>query len=204
MIKNILFDFGGVIISIEDWPIKFVEKRNKLKKWYIYEKIKFIIVDYAKWLIDTFGFRKWLVEKLGKDLWEELFERWWHREWAKIKPEIIQLVDELKEKWYKCYILSDTNPIHASSNEIRHIYDMFDDKILSYEIGICKREDTWNNTTNFFDYALDKLDIKAEESIFIDDLQENCLVAAKLGIKTIWAQNSKQVISDLSGILGID
>ncbi len=204
MIKNILFDFGGVMVSIENWPVKFVERENNLEKWYIYEKIKYLIVDYAKWKVDTLNFRKWLISKLGKGLWEQLFERWWHREWAKINPEIIQFVEILKEKWYKCYILSDTNPIHASSNETRHIYDIFDDKILSYEIGICKREDTWNNTTKFFDYALNKLNIKAEDSIFIDDLQENCDVANRVGIKTIWAQNSKQVISDLSGILNID
>lgn len=204
MIKNILFDFGGVMMTILTWPVKFVEAKNKLEKGYIYEKVKYVIVDYAKWLIDTFGFRKWLIEKLGKDLWEQVFERWWHRENVKINPEMVQLVEELKEKWYKCYLLSDTNEIHASSNEMRHVYDIFDERIFSYKIGICKREDTWNGTSNFFDYALKKLSILPEESIFIDDLEENCEAANRVGIQTIWAHNPKQVIADLSGILGID
>jgi FMN phosphatase YigB (HAD superfamily) len=48
------------------------------------------------------------------------------------------------------------------------------------------------------------LKIFPNESIFIDDLQENCELANKVGIKTILMKNPKQVISDLSGILGID
>ncbi len=204
MIKNILFDFGWVMINIAQWPVKFVEQKNGLEKGHIYEWIKYLIVDYAKWLIDTFGFRKWLVEKLGKDLWEDVFERWGHRENASINPEMVQLVQDLQERWYKCYMLSDTNEIHASANEMRYVYDIFDDRILSYQIGICKREDTWNNTTKFFDYAIEKLDILPEESIFIDDLEENCEAANRAWIQTIVALNPQQVIQDLSGILGID
>ncbi len=204
MIKNILFDFGGVMINVSKWPVKYIEAKNSLKAWFIYDRIKYVIVDYAKWFIDTFGFRKWLIKELGKDLWEQLFERWGHRENAFINSEIVQLVQRLKDIWYKCYLLSDTNEIHASANEIRHIYDIFHDKILSYEIGICKREDTWNNTNKFFDYAIGKLNILPEECIFIDDLQENCELANRVGIKTILAKNPKQIISDLSGILWID
>lgn len=204
MIKNILFDFGGVMIKIINWPVEFVENNNNLEKWYIFEKIKYVIVDYAKWLIDTFKFRKLLREKLWENLWEELFERWWHRENAMINTDMIKFVEELKWRWYWCYLLSDTNAIHKNSNEMRHVYDIFDERILSCDIGLCKREDVWNNTTKFFDYAIDKLDILPEESIFIDDLQTNCDVANRAWIKTILAKNTKQVIEDLSGILGLD
>jgi FMN phosphatase YigB (HAD superfamily) len=55
-----------------------------------------------------------------------------------------------------------------------------------------------------FDYVFEELKIFPNESIFIDDLQENCELANKVGIKTILMKNPKQVISDLSGILGID
>jgi putative hydrolase of the HAD superfamily len=48
------------------------------------------------------------------------------------------------------------------------------------------------------------LNIKPEESIFIDDLQVNCDVANRVGIKTILAKNPEQIIQDLSSILSID
>ncbi len=204
MIKNILFDFGGVMIKIVSWPVEFVEKNNNLDKWYIFEKIKYVIVDYAKWLIDTFQFRKLLRKKLWEKLWEELFERWGHRENAIINLEMVEFVEDLKIKWYKCYLLSDTNDIHKSANEMRYIYDIFDERIFSCDIWLCKREDGWNNTTKFFDYAIDKLNIKVDESIFIDDLQVNCDVANNAWLQTILAENPKQIIQDLSGILGLD
>jgi putative hydrolase of the HAD superfamily len=204
MIKNILFDFWWVMISNIEWWGQYIEEKHNLKEWYIYDKIKYVVLDYAKWLINTFDFRKWLIDNLGKDLWEEVFEHWWYRGNISINYNMIDFVLRLKDIWYNCYLLSDTNEIHKSANEMKHIYDIFDELILSCDIWICKKEDWWNNTIKFFDYAIDNLNIKPEESIFIDDLEENCQTANRAGIKTILAKNSEQVIQDLSGILGID
>lgn len=203
-IKNILFDFGGVVIDVKQTPISYIEEVYYLDQWFIYNKIKDIVINFSKWLIKSFEFRKLLVDRLWQKIWEHLYERWSHRENVFINAEIILLIDRLKSKWYNCYLLSDTNEIHKSSNFMRHAYDVFDELILSCDIWLCKREDTINWTTKFFDYAIKKLNINPEESIFIDDLVENCNVAQKLWIKTIVAKSSSQIVRDLSGILGID
>jgi FMN phosphatase YigB (HAD superfamily) len=76
--------------------------------------------------------------------------------------------------------LSDTNEIHTNSTLSKKNYEVFDEVILSCEIGKCKREDVLNNTSKFFDYAINKFNILPNESIFIDDLMSNCEVANKV------------------------
>jgi len=205
MIKNILFDFGWVMVSKKyDSPVLFVEKEYWLETGYIMDKILDVVISFSKWTISILDFHELLLSRLSKDIWERLFEIWGDRDGVSLLNDMYLLVEKLILLWYKCYLLSDTNEIHESSNNMRHVYDMFDTKFLSCEMWVSKISDVSNWTTDFFDYAMEKLDIKAEESIFIDDLKENCDVANKVWIKTILAKNPQQVISDLYGILGID
>ena len=206
MIKNILFDFGGVMITVSQWPVRYIEKKYDITVWDIMSKIKFIIIKFAQWEIRIDEFKLSLLDVLGKEIWWALFDRWGHRSNAVLNTEIVEFVENLKNKWFRCCLLSDTNEIHKNSNELKWRYDVFDlkNRILSCDIWVSKVADWANKTTKFFDYALGKLNIQANESIFIDDLQVNCDVANKVWIQAVLANTPKQVVQDLSGILGLD
>lgn len=207
MIKNILFDFGWVMISVKKSPVSIIEKQYWMAQWDIMKKIKVAcIIPFAEWKITASWFKVSLIDVMWDDIWNSLFNSWNDRALALLNKEMLSLVNDLSSKWYNCCLLSDTNEIHKEWNIKKWWYDVFDNnkRILSCEIWVSKVSDWLFNTTKFFDYALDKLNILPEESIFIDDLQINCDVANKVWIKTILAEAPKQVIQDLSGILGLD
>ncbi|POY73480.1 hypothetical protein BMF94_3417 [Rhodotorula taiwanensis] len=58
----------------------------------------------------------------------------------------------------------------------------------------------------FFQLALDRLDAKAEETVFLDDIGHNLQAAAKMGIKTIRVKigESRQALEELERVLGMD
>ena len=205
MIKNILFDFGGVMVAKESWgPVRRLEDKYDFNKWFINKKIESLILDFEKWLLSADMFLFWLRKKIWDELANELYDFWQDRSDVIPFKEMFILVKNLREKGYNCYLVSDTNSIHKNANKLSWFYDVFDEVILSCDIWYSKQEDIRKWTTKIFDYVFEELKIFPNESIFIDDLQENCELANKVGIKTILMKNPKQVISDLSGILGID
>jgi len=205
MIKNVLFDFGGVMVSKEWWwPVSLLEEKYSLGGWFIENKIDSLVLNFEKWLLSSNDFLSWLNSEIWDELANDLFDFWSDRSGVIYLQDMSKFIIYLQWKGYRCCLLSDTNDIHKKTNYESWFYDIFDDVILSCDIWISKKEDVITWTTKFFDYALDKLNINAVESIFIDDLQVNCDVANNAWIKTILAENPKQIIKDLGGILGLD
>jgi len=116
---------------------------------------------------------------------------------------IIVFIEKIQKLWYKCVILSDENK--PQSTKIKKIwrYDVFDDVLLSHDIWISKYDDVQNNTTKIFRYVLKKYKLQSKEAIFIDDREDNCLLAKKAWIKVILAKYPRQVIQNVKKILKI-
>jgi putative hydrolase of the HAD superfamily len=53
---------------------------------------------------------------------------------------------------------------------------------LSYEIGLRKPD------SNLYEHVLNEINLKADETIFVDDSRANIKGAEKLGINCIWTQ----------------
>ena len=69
--------------------------------------------------------------------------------------------------------------------------DAFDDLIFSAEVGLAKPD------RRIFDLALERLQVQATESIFIDDVQENVEAAQAIGMAGICFRNIDQTINDI-------
>ncbi|GAA5953018.1 hypothetical protein JCM8115_002410 [Rhodotorula mucilaginosa] len=76
---------------------------------------------------------------------------------------------------------------------------LFDDYIESCVEGLRKPD------PKFFQLALDRLGVKAEETVFLDDIGHNLAAAAKMGIKTIRVNlgQSRQALEELERVLGM-
>jgi epoxide hydrolase-like predicted phosphatase len=105
--------------------------------------------------------------------------------------DILALADEAKTKGLKIAILS--NVIEPTYNVLQQAgyYDRFDEVIASCKEGHAKPE------KEIYEIALKRFGISARESIFIDDKQLCLDPAAKMGFKTILAQNPEQIVRDL-------
>jgi len=109
-----------------------------------------------------------------------------------IIPKMIGLVDKLREKGYRTGILSNIDAAHGVINLHRHIFEHFDEVLLSYQVGVRKPDSA------AFRLLARRLNVDLEELIFIDDLPLNVAAAQDIGINTILFESYEQLVIDLN------
>ena len=198
MYKNILFDIGNVLVKLEhDRAFKKLAKfMNPLTAMLIWAKkdefMKDIqreqdLLETGKMTIQQFFSR--LKGKIGLKMDFEQFEDAWCSMFS-LNEDVVRFADELSNN-YKIFLLSNTNETH-----INHlfkefpVFDFISGTALSHELGYLKP------APEFFNKALEKLNIKAEESVFIDDSEINVVAASEAGI-TAFQFTSLEKLTDI-------
>lgn len=198
MIKGIIFDFNGVIEAdnfhpiLEKHALKHGYERDRLKK-FMSEYFRGAFVGEYKTLEEFFAKKKPSVEVTLEEANEAITEL---RASQQVDLRMIKLIEELKTK-YKIGLLSNySSALENRLKNIFKIYHLFDCVANSHDTGLRKPE------PESFQYVLEKLGIKAEEAVFIDDLEENIRGAEAVGIKGILHRNFEQTEKELRKILG--
>lgn len=193
MIKNVIFDMGGVLIEWD--PIRFLQRfgvkddneiqtilNNTVRKKYWTD------YDLGRIDLDT------LVNKSLKGLPKHLhkYAILFIRDWASVSNPIegmIEYTNYLKKKGYKLYLLSN-----AGKNQPyyfrRFPYKHFDGRCVSAFYGVGKPD------KEFFDALLNKYKLKAQECVFTDDMKANIAAANSYGIKAYQFKSAKQIKKD--------
>lgn len=73
--------------------------------------------------------------------------------------------------------------------------ELFDVMVISAEVGMQKPD------KRIFHYTLDLLGIHPSESIFIDDMIENCNAAEAIGMKAIFFSDTDTVVQEMKKVL---
>lgn len=110
---------------------------------------------------------------------------------AELHEGVEELLAKLKET-HKIAVLSNTNPFEVI-NEKWNIKQHLSEEIYSFQISHLKP------SNESFNIILEKLNVKPEECIFIDDNSENLLAAKKLGMKIFrsvneWKKSRKNLV----------
>lgn len=185
-VKNLLFDFGGVIVSLSkaNAIARFKEIGFENIDDFLGEfRQKGIFLDYETGKIDRDNFLKEF-RRLGnnKATMEEIDSAWL----AFLLDIPLYKYDLLKElrKKYRVLLLSNTNPSVSSwarssqfSPTGETIEDFFDKCYLSYEIGCAKPE------REIFHFITKDAGILPEETLFFDDGVDNIRAADELGFQ---------------------
>ena len=196
MIKAIIFDIGGGLFN-ESISLQYEEiaKRFNINpKLFIAAKDKHM--NRAKiGEITEDEFIKRIADELSIN--KNMLARYWKEIYMQktINNDIVMLIKRLKQMKYSLIVLSNANPVHAEINYKRGLYSIFDKVYLSNEIKMAKPD------KKIYDYVLKKSKLKPEECIFIDDREENVLVANELGIKGIVFTGYKEQIYELNKYL---
>lgn len=128
--------------------------------------------------------------RYGKKVEEELFGKFFN-------PGIIQdtkdIIEQLKSN---SRVVCGTNTIDSHYYYLLNqgIYEIFDEVYASNLMGISKPN------PDFYRYILKKEGIKPENTVFVDDIEENIISAQKIGINCILftdADSLKQQIKTL-------
>ena len=94
---------------------------------------------------------------------------------ATIKPTA-RLIEDLKAAGYKLYVLSNMSREFIDFLRQQPVYDNFDGEVVSCEERVVKP------MPEIYDILLCRYNLLPEETIFIDDREENVVAAQEKGI----------------------
>lgn len=187
-IRAILFDIGGVLVRTEDLePRRAWERRFGLPDWGLAE----IVFNNAAATRATIGQatedEPWLaaaerlklssseLAQLRRDFW--LGDRYDH--------DLLAFIDALRPR-YKTGIISNAWPGVRQVHQPYINDSRFDVIVYSAEEGLAKP------ALEIYRRALTRLGVRPEESVFVDDVQENVDAARAVGMHGIQFKNAVQ------------
>ena len=186
MIKNIIFDWGGVLIHLdkrrctEAFSQLGIAVDDELTNPY---GQRADLMDFEKGLMTVSEFHDTVRRVYGAQLTDEQIDEAWNALLLDIPNYKLDKLLELKQH-YHLYLLSNTNALHWEEGRKRFDYkgykaeDFFDQIFLSNEIHELKP------SSEAFLEVVRLASIKPEETLFVDDLQASCDAAAVLGFHT--------------------
>lgn len=201
MIRNLIFDLGGVIITLDPEEalrrFKSLGLENAEEQMDAYTQMGiFGLLEEGKISAETF------LEELSRQVGREVTYDECRHAWLGYAKEVPQrnldALLRLRSEGYRLILLSNTNPYMMSwvrSPEFDghgHGIDYYMDACyLSYQLGVMKPD------TEFFHKVLVTEKIMASETLFLDDGPRNVAVASQMGIRTFCPENGADWTSKL-------
>ncbi|HNR49485.1 MAG TPA: HAD family phosphatase [Bacteroidia bacterium] len=189
MIKNIIFDFGGVLLPIEISKTALEFERLGLSDFeniYSMKKQVRFFDDFEKGNIPASAFRSEIRKHYKRPLSDEEIDFAWNALLGELPPERFNFLKELGEK-YNLYLLSNTNSIHYSAfiNTLNQTFgkDQFEKLFVktyySFQMGSRKPD------KRIFGMVIRDSGVNPQETVFIDDNLDNAMAAQNAGLNAI-------------------
>lgn len=186
MIKNIIFDWGGVLIHLDrqrctDTFAQYgVEVGDELTNPYGHRRD---LMNFELGLMSVDEFHDTVRRIYGVQLTDGQIDHAWNALLVGIPTYKLDTLLELR-KHYRLFLLSNTNAVHWKEGRKQFEYkglqmeDYFDQIFLSHEIHELKP------SPEAFRKVAEMAGIKPEETLFVDDLEASCKSAEALGFHT--------------------
>lgn len=188
-IKNIMFDLGGVLVSLH--PERCIEAFRKvgcgaLASYVEEHRTEDLFLDTELGRITQAQFCD-AVRSLSHTATSDSDIIWaWNELLGDIPTRKLRRLAKLREAGCRLFLLSNTNVMHWTlcrdrlfTADGRQADSYFDRIFLSYEMHLAKPD------AGIFRAALAEAGISAAETLFIDDREENCAAAASVGMDTL-------------------
>ncbi len=201
-IKAIIWDMGGVLLRTENKQPR-LELANMLGISYeMLDQVVFAsesahsaergeIADSAHW--------EYVAKTLhiATDELTSFQESFWSGD--EVDQKLVSVIQKLKST-YAMGLLSNAwiDSRKVISQRFPGFLDVFDVSIFSAEVGLRKPD------AQFFNWLLEKMKVKVNQAIFIDDFIENISAANALGLKTVHFKTANQTQSELELLLRDD
>ena len=198
--KNIIFDFGGVIIRIDYHRIAATFKNFGVLNFdQLYSQLHqtSLFDDFEKGLISPQHFRDQLREISGIGLKDDQIDEGWNAILIDLPKENIDVLKRLKPS-HRLFLLSNTNAIHEKAfTEIMFrdfgknvLEENFEKIYFSHHIHMRKPD------LEIFGKVMNENNLLPEETLFVDDSMQHIEGAKKAGLQTLFVEKGK-MIADL-------
>lgn len=205
MIKNILFDLGGVIVTLD--PAKAVSRFKEIGLADADSRLDSytqsgIFGDLEQGRIDAEQFRAGLSELAGCEVTAEQCLYGWKGYVKEVPRRNLDALLRLRSEGFRVVLVSNTNPFMMSwalgpgFDGRGHSLDCYMDAMyMSYRLGVMKPAE------EFFRKVMAAEAILPAETLFVDDGVRNVETAARLGMRTFCPENGADWTQEIYGYL---
>lgn len=200
MIKNVVFDFGKVLVDFEPeyMTSRYLTDKSDVKL------VSEVLFDRCYWdRLDagTISDEEVVSESIKRlpqrlhDAVEKVYDNWMYN-----LPEIKgmrELVIKLKEKGTPLFLLSNISETFAKRSSEISILSYFDKCIFSAECGYTKP------SAEIFRHLLSQCKIEARETVFVDDSEKNVFGARAVGISAYLFDGDSKRLEDYFKQIGV-
>jgi len=195
-IRAVILDVGGVLVRQEnsdkrhEWEARLGLSLGQLTQTVFKAADRAATgevseQDVWKKVGNQLGLRDGQLPELQRDFWDG----------EQLDTELVQFISSLRPRC-KIGIISnawsDARSIHAAKFK----FDTWvETAIYSAEVKLIKPD------PRIYQLALEQLDVRAGEAVFVDDVLENVQAARSLGMEGVQFKNTPQTIDDIKNIL---
>ena len=189
-IKNIIFDFGGVICDLdisrtekkflEFGPAKDSGLASSSEQSLAFDKL---VEQYESGAISSDIFRQVIREHYATPPSDETIDDTWNALLVGIPKERIELLEKIRNQ-YRIFLLSNSNEIHyfhylemfRQLTGYQNFNDLFEKAYFSYQVGLSKPGES------IFRHVLENSNLVPAETLFIDDTLKHVETARRLAL----------------------
>lgn len=199
-VKNIIFDYGGVILNIDYQKTVDAFRNlglNDFDRLYSQALQVDLFDRLEKGLLTPADFYHSIRDISGLNLPDSRIEEAWNSIILDMPPHRISLLEKVR-RHYRIFLLSNTNEIHCRvyTAQLKEKYgygdfsELFEKVYFSFRIGMKKPDPV------IFQLVLTENNLNPVETLFIDDSVQHIKAAELSGLKTCFLEDYKEV-SDL-------
>jgi len=187
--KNIIFDFGGVILHIDYNRTIEAFQRIGIKNFEAhYSKLKqdHLFDEFEKGLIPAAEFYARIRSGSHADITDEQIRDAWNAMLIDFPEETVEWLDSIRHN-YNIFLLSNTNEIHEHAfNALIHekfgedVLRVFHKVYLSHHLRMRKPD------LEIFEHVLHDSHLLPQETLFVDDSFQHIEGAQKAGLQTFY------------------
>ncbi len=178
MIKNAIFDLGGVVLGrdfqrlgeVLGQTFAFISADAEFPEyWSEFDRGTYTREEVTKMLAEDYNLTLEDANHQVQRLLEAL----------QPIPETEVLIRELKERGIKCYVLSNMSKEFYAELLKFPVFELFDGAVVSYQERVNKPD------AKIYDTILSRYGLVPEETVFADDKIANTEAASRFGIHTV-------------------
>ncbi|MDR1756410.1 MAG: HAD family phosphatase [Culturomica sp.] len=198
-IKNVVFDLGGVVIVWDPEKIKREFPGDKKAPAFLFEN-GFFSEYWTEFDRGTLTEGE-LIEKLAKRSGSDVEE--WRKLIEYIKgsladlPVTCELMHDLKETGHRLFCISNLSVEFYRYIQNRPFFHYLEGKIISGIEKVVKPDPA------IFTLLLERYGLKAEETLFIDDLEANVKAAAAMGFRVVHYTDPQEKSLEVRRLTGL-
>ncbi|MFV2041861.1 MAG: HAD family hydrolase [Anaerolineales bacterium] len=199
MIETVFWDLGGVIVRTEDrtkrerWEQRLGMEPRQLDRFIFGGEMgrkaslgKVHAHEVWEWVRQELDLSQEEGQQLTRDFWQG----------DDLDPELVGYIRGLRAQ-FQTGLISNAW-LELREQLVRHwrIDDAFDDLVISAEVGLRKPDPA------IYRLALDRLEVRADRAVFVDDFENNISAAAEIGMHAVLFRSRSQAIAEVDRLIG--